>query len=265
MAASSSSSSSASVPSTFESASPELLQQIQMGFNAFWMMQKFAEGQNGQQSSPSYSGGIFPTYPAQLFPNQLNISTNMVAPSAEKQVEEEVDEEGRRGQSSEPPQLSPIGKCPGEEEEGEEEEKMEKDEKEPVTEIPPRPSVLDKRWEFVDTVKSFTEFEHLRCLHQVSRNRTFAYGIRYSCTQKTQMRSNCPYLLVCIFADGAGENSLPGVGKITVYSRNSHTHPVKAIKRRLPRNLARQAKREREERVSSRKEIFREFAYSILI
>ena len=62
------------------------------------------------------------------------------------------------------------------------------------------------------------------------------------------MRSNCPYLLVCIFADGAGEHSAKGVGKITVYSRNKHTHTVKAIKKRQPRHVAIQAKREREER-----------------
>ncbi|KAL3078888.1 hypothetical protein niasHS_014670 [Heterodera schachtii] len=200
------------------------LQQAQVGLNLFWLIQQAAAMQQQQQQQVEEGQGTAPT-------SSLTERQNVSLHSALSNLV------GFAKASSPPNCPSPFLLSTQQQANGIStlnDEKRRRD-----------LSIIGRRWEYVSDVQSFVEFEQLRCRHQVSRNRTFAHGIRYSCTQKTQLRSNCPYLLLCLFSDGAGEHSAPGVGTISVYSRNKHTHPVKVIKARQPRRFAKLAKREK--------------------
>ncbi|KAL7073166.1 hypothetical protein ACQ4LE_007057 [Meloidogyne hapla] len=79
-------------------------------------------------------------------------------------------------------------------------------------------------WTYLTSTRSINEFDDLRRRHQVSKNRHVGYGIRYACTRNAKARDNCPYLLL----------NIPGKNGIQhVYSRNSHTHPVRHIRSRI--------------------------------
>uniref|UniRef100_A0A183BM67 FLYWCH-type domain-containing protein n=1 Tax=Globodera pallida TaxID=36090 RepID=A0A183BM67_GLOPA len=198
------------------------LQQVQMGLNVFWLIQQAALQQQQQQQQPVAEGtSSSSTLSTQQHSSLYSALSTVFGEASSSPV--------RPTLSPQQPQQNSNG-IPTKE------DKRRRD-----------LSIIGKRWEYVSDVQSFAEFEQLRCRHQVSRNRTFAHGIRYSCTQKTQLRSNCPYLLLCLFSDGAGEHSASGVGTISVYSRNKHTHPVKVIKARQPRRFAKLAKKGRKE------------------
>uniref|UniRef100_A0A915NHT3 FLYWCH-type domain-containing protein n=1 Tax=Meloidogyne floridensis TaxID=298350 RepID=A0A915NHT3_9BILA len=75
-------------------------------------------------------------------------------------------------------------------------------------------------WKYLTSTHSSDEFDNLRRQHQVSKNRHVGYGTRYACTRNAKVRDNCPYLLL----------NIPGKNGIQhVYSRNSHTHPIRHI------------------------------------